>query len=106
MRAILIEPTTRVDVSAAQRYGEIVYIFEKNESRPSIWTEEFVQVAMIRLEQMNYDPKADTIIIAGAIVPLIKLIGCLTANFGRIRVLCHSAIERDYTLQEIGQCIN
>ena len=101
-RAFVLEPCSRLDVSPASKFGEIEYIFQKNDGRPSIWTEEFAQAAMKKLKACGYDPAIDFIIIAGRIIPMIKLIAALAAEYQNVRVLFHDAIERDYVHQTIG----
>lgn len=105
-RAFVLEPCRRIDVSRASKYGEILYIFERNDGRPSIWTDEFVIEAIERLKNTRYDPARDYFILAGSIVPLAKVVAALAAEYGHVRALAFSATDRDYIQQELGRCMN
>lgn len=92
----------KVDARNAERFGTLVYIFQPNEYRPSIWDEAFRDAAIARLDKMDYDPTVDYIIVAGAIVPLTLVLTELVATFGEIQVLFYSASEREYTAKTVG----
>jgi len=102
MKAIVIEQACKINVSRAKAYGELSYIFPTGASRSSIWSEEFMDEALTSLAAMEYQPRLDCIVLVGAVVPLTKIIARLVAIYGQIRVLCWSATERDYILQEVG----
>lgn len=100
-RAILIEKT-KVDTSQAQLFGDVVHVFPPGKERSSIWSDEFLDEALNSLADMEYDPVSDYIILVGQLVPLTKVIARLVSIYNNIRVLCWSATERDYVLQEFG----
>lgn len=100
-KAILIEKT-KMDVSSAAVFGEIVHVFPKGRPRSSIWSDDFLEEAIESLADLEYDPAIDYIILVGQLVPLTKVIARLVSIYNRIRILCWSATERDYLLQEVG----
>lgn len=102
MRCFVIEPVRNVDINAADKFGNIVVLFPAGVSRPSIWEESYVAAVLKKLASYSYDPDTDYLVIAGPVVPLVKVIGMLCSTYSKIRALCWSASERDYILQEIG----
>ncbi len=100
-RAFVLE-RCNVDVSKASVFGNIVYVFDGNQRRSSIWSTNFITDVCSRLKDLEYDPANDYFVIVGPIVPLCKTIGHLVAQYGLIRALCWSASECSYTIQEIG----
>jgi hypothetical protein len=96
-RAFILEPA-HVNVSKAEPFGELVYIWPKNSHRPSIWTSEFLQATTARLEdELDYYPTDDYFVVAGNMVPMAMVMTHLALRNGIIRLLLYSASERCYT---------
>lgn len=104
-RCFLIEPV-KLDIRDARTYGEIVLLFNENDRRPSIFsTESFLKAVQRRLEEENYDPLIDYILIAGPMVTVVVTAAEMAAAYGRIKVLMFNSNENQYIERSIGQNI-
>lgn len=100
---VFVLEQTEVDVSPAKEYGRIAHVFRPNERRPSIWTPEFREELLETFVEMGYDPENDYVVIAGRMVPLVKMVATLVAEYRTIRVLFYVSSEERYIVQRIGQ---
>jgi hypothetical protein len=100
-RAVILEKCN-FDVSGAEVYGDLVYVFPQGEGRSSIWSEAFVQEIKQRLAEMRYDAKVDYFVVAGKMVPLVTMIGVLLELYGHVRVLFYSSTDRYYVPRTLG----
>lgn len=101
-KVILVEKPRKLNTDKTEPFGDTHYIFPPGAARSSIWNDDFETEALHALYDMGYDPKTDYIVLAGPTVTLIKVIARMISVYNVIRVLCWSATEQDYLLQEIG----
>ncbi len=101
-KVILVEKPRKLDTTKTEPFGQTRYIFPPGAVRSSIWHDDFETEALNALYDMNYDPKIDYLVLAGPVVTLTKVIARMISVYNVIRVLCWSATEQDYLLQEIG----
>jgi hypothetical protein len=105
-RVFMIEPCRpELNVSSAETYGKIRHVFNKDESRPSIWTEEFVGEVIKRLDNAHFDPDVDYFIIAGSTVPVTTIACSIVAAYGHVKLLGFCASGRHYIPLEIGESV-
>lgn len=99
-RVFVLEPCS-LDISRAARFGEIVYIFRKGMRRRSIWDDEFKQEVMGALDENEYDPKKDYLLVAGHMVPLVLFISAALRHYTGINVLFYCSTDRDYVSRSL-----
>lgn len=96
MRVIVYEPTN-LDIEKAHKFGNIEYMFNESDSRPSIWeTEEFVEACSRRLDELKFDPNVDSFVVAGASVPLTAITSLMSRKYKEFKVLFWHSSVRDY----------
>lgn len=84
------------DVSAAAKFGEVVYLFDADGSRPSIWSDEFGEQVVKTLMNWRFNPDEDFILCTGKMVPLMMLSLTALAEFEVINLLLYNSVEREY----------
>lgn len=101
-RVFAVEPL-RLDISQATKYGELVYMWGQHERRPSIWSDEFIMCADGKLQEMNFDAECDMLLIAGDIIPLVRIVAHMSSLYGRkFKALCWNSHARDYVVSLLG----
>ena len=98
-RVFLVEPVrANIDVSSAEKFGELVYIFGPNAKRVSVFkTQEYCVAVLDILRSMDYDPEEDIFCISGSMVPVAVTLSALVAEFvAGIEVLFYNSIEDGY----------
>jgi len=101
-KAWVIEPT-KVDVRQAEAYGSITYVFDKGETRVSIWDVMFTDSVLDALDAKGFNPVRDYIVVTGNMVTLTLAITAMVSTYGSIRALLYSATERAYVLRLLGE---
>lgn len=104
-RVFVLEDQNSVDISKARIFGEEVYLFSKNEEdRPNVWTERFCDECVERLEQQNYNPEIDYLLIVGHMPPIIILVATIIRNWGEcesVKALFWTKQAQNYLLMEL-----
>jgi hypothetical protein len=100
-RSFVLEPC-KPDVSAAEKYGKVTYVFGPEYRRCSIWDDAFPATVMLRLRELGYNPEEDYLVIAGHVVPLVQAVVTCIVEWGHINVLFFSATDRDYIARRLG----
>lgn len=95
-RCFLVMRSTK-DVSGAEKHGDIVLLFPDNERRPSFWNSDFIELALAKLEQYEYDPGFDYLLMAGNVVP-ISLVAAAVARESEVgpQFLFFDAAQQGY----------
>lgn len=66
---ILEEARRHLDTSSAARYGDITYLFDPGERRPSVFqVQEFVESVHAALVRKAFDPDEDSWVIVGSML--------------------------------------
>jgi len=94
-RVFILEPT-RVDVSAAEEFGDITYVFGQGERRVSIWNTLFAEHTVASMENVGFDPTTDCFAVVGHLVPLTLALIALLKKHQAVNILLYSAIDRCY----------
>lgn len=98
-RCFAVEPlrSSSIDISAAREFGDIRYLFENGEKRPSVYaTEKYSSELIRRLKDRKYNPEIDLIVLVGSLIPVTLLVAQLTKEFGSVPVLMYDTHERKY----------
>ena len=99
-RVIILEPC-HVDVSSADRYGELVTLFPGRRSSP-FDTDEYEAEILSGLKSISYDPDEDVICLAGKIVCVSVLCALLAREYGAFGALLFDASGCRYVRRVIG----
>lgn len=107
-RVFLLETAQNVDVTSAMEYGPLIPLFKREQTndKPSIWGEEFIDEFIYRLEQQNYNPEVDYLLIAGHMVPIAIWVASVTKEWDEARfvqLLLWSSGYGRYVVKKIGE---
>jgi hypothetical protein len=102
-RAFILEPQEKLDLRPAKLWGDIVYIFAEYDSRPSIWHQKLIDDAIGILQQYDYDPDKDYLIVAGAMVPLVMFVSAVCEVWRCPKVLYWDMRHRCYVERRLGR---
>lgn len=94
---IIEHPRNNIDVSKAANFGEIVYLFGKEDRRCSAWDHKrFGRRVLGRLKELNYNPEEDFICVVGAMLVIINSIIAIAQSQETFKLLLFNSIEDDY----------
>lgn len=99
---LFAEVDSRLDLSDAERFGEIVKLYEPSERLPNIFGPEFEEDIYQRLMRFRYDPEVDYFIVVGSLIPLFR-VATVLSTFDEVpfKVLLFNAVTQSYTEVEI-----
>lgn len=100
-RVFILQPGNK-DFSGADKFGDVAYIYDKNEPRPSIWDENFVREALDRLVDADYQPRHDYVMLAGHMVPIVLFCCALCNAYPAPKVLCYDIVSGNYVTRSLG----
>jgi len=97
-KVFLVErPRGTIDLSTTEKYGEIVYIFDHNERRPSLFdVNQFMGAVLQKLKELEYKPEMDYICVTGGMIPVCLMIAALAYEGTEMNLLLYSATESKY----------
>jgi len=102
MSKVFILEQVNFSLKNAEDYGELLYVFSPNSQRCSIWDREFGECVIDRLEENDYDPREDYLLVAGKIVSLSIVVASVAAAYGEIALLLFSSNLQRYVPRTIG----
>lgn len=103
MSKVFVLERVQQDIEQAERFGEIEYVFDFGDLRPSIWkAKEFSESVIDALEIKRFDPERDLFAITGHIIPITLAMARMIKEYGRIRVLFFKLPDREYVEKELG----
>jgi hypothetical protein len=88
---------TKYNLEGAEKFGELMYIFPPDESRPSVWTNQYrlnIEHALDKI--LEFDPALDYVLLVGQILPLAILINILSSKYRAFKALVFNAGSREY----------
>ena len=86
------------DLSAASKFGEVEYIFERPPSPFKV--DDLVHGVLKSLEEMNFDADEDFIVMTGPPDRLATLRGTICVNYeGPFKILIFDATSHQYSLR-------
>ncbi len=88
MRVFLVEKSQRsFDLSSAEHYGELNYLFSHREGRPSLLNAEAYQAYVLnRLKELEFDLENDLFCVTGSILAVTQAMAALVVYAGLDRV--------------------
>lgn len=97
-RVILFEkPRQNIDISHAESFGEVHYLFSDERRRCSAFNTDLFQATILKeLDRMRYDPEEDYICIAGSMIVIAIGVVAVAKGYGDFKVLLFSSTENSY----------
>jgi hypothetical protein len=97
-RVFIVEsPRPTIDVTSAQRFGELVPIFGPGSRRASVFQPaEYAADVLAALADLQYDPKVDYFIMTGALLPTAVALAAIAERHREVRLLMFSSHESVY----------
>jgi len=103
-RVFMLQPH-KVDISPAFEYGQVRFIFKKGENRPSIWSDDFVEEVLNRLEDEEFNPQVDFLLAAGNFVPVVRAFAAIAKRYTPTpKVLFYDAVQARYLPLRLVSC--
>lgn len=97
-RVFVLElPRNGMSLANADHFGEVVTLFEKHGTRPSIFQLDAFSMAVVRSLQANdYDPAVDYLCLTGSVIACALMLASVAATYGAVNVLLFSAGDEQY----------
>jgi len=92
----------KFNTEGAEQFGEMVYLFPADKARPSIWAAQYRNAIVAALEEIEYDPNLDYVLLVGQIYPLTVLVNVLTQRYRMFKVLVFNSTTREYQTEIFG----
>jgi len=100
MSTFLIErPRRPLDLSGLEEYGDVAYIFEDDDRRPSLFsTDAYIKAVMGQLRLLAFDPEKDYFVLTGPSICLALGLLAVTwyADHTSVKVLAWNAPTSSY----------
>ncbi len=94
---IIERPRNNIDVSKAREYGDIIYIFNSQDRRPSAWEHvQFGRMALQRLKELNFDNETDFICIVGTMLIVSVVIIAVAQHHSIFNILLFNCVTSRY----------
>lgn len=99
-RAFAVTKGTRLDLTDAERYGEVTFLFDRFDVSP-MDGEEFVDAVRDKLVRAGFDPDRDFFIVAGPVLPVTLAFGAVCSQWHTVKVLMFDARESRYAARRV-----
>ena len=94
---IIEHPRNNIDVSKAKDFGQIVYLFDRDDRRCSAWDhKKFGREVLSRLKELDYKPEEDYICVVGAMLIVVNSIIAISQNYKVFVMLLFNSVEDTY----------
>ena len=100
-RCIMFEPTA-FDTSKLKEFGEITYLFTKEVGRRPLRDQMLECQIINRLQQLQYDPTLDLIVMTGSQLTLLIFATTAVSGYGAIQTLVFDILTRSYNERSMG----
>lgn len=101
-RVFFASRNQRFDVTAAEPFGEIVYLFERDRPSP-LRTQKVYDGILERMLSNDFDPNLDYIVLTGPNVYVAVLLAVAVAEFGGTKMLVFDAPNDRYIEQDLTE---
>jgi len=97
-KVFILEPVRQsLDVSKAEAYGEIIYIFRSESRRCSVWDHQSFSAAVLsELKILKFNPKTDFICIVGAMLTVTIAVIAITQRYKEFNALLFNSVSSNY----------
>jgi len=100
-RCFMLEPCAKVTDDLAE-FGDIVFMFKRSDSRPSIFSERFQALVEQRLRELEFDPEYDYFVMTGYMIGICVVVSVLSRMFVAFDTLIFHAPTSSYTEVTLG----
>jgi len=96
-RVILAEPNHRFDLTAASKFGQIIFLSPSRLDKDDIvYNFEFLLNAMKKIE---YDPSEDMVCLTGQIMTVSTLFAAVTHEYDEFKMLVFNSAMNTYSIR-------
>lgn len=93
---VLALEISKYDLSSCNSFGFLQFIFPPDGPKPSVWTREYRLEIERALEDYEFDPAIDYIVLVGQMLPLAILVNILSTKYRAFKALVFNANSREY----------
>lgn len=94
-RVLMVAPHKKYDVSGAERFGEIEYVLDGWRGS-AFQPEELIECILSRLEELQYDPLRDYLLLTGGQYLIVTLCAAVASKHKRYLALMFNASTEKY----------
>ncbi len=99
---IVEEPKANIDITKAERFGELVFVFDPHDRRCSVFDcQQFGENVLKQLDTHDFSPEEDYLCIVGSMITVMMMLLAASARWPIIRTLFYSANEGQYVSRVI-----
>lgn len=99
MRAFVLQPSNKYDISMVEAYGEIVYLIDEYLS--PFDPDKTIQRMRDSLDRLKFNPNQDAIVLTGASILISIFLSVLTHDYKKVKTLLFDARTAKYKLVTI-----
>lgn len=96
MRAFVLQPSNKYDISMVEAYGEIVYLVDEYLS--PFDPDETIRRMRDRLDELKFNPDQDAIVLTGASILISMFLSVLVYDYHKVKTLLFDARTAKYKL--------
>jgi hypothetical protein len=94
---IIEQPRSNIDISRAEQFGELVYLFDSNARRCSVFHHhDFGRAILEQLVAANFDYKDDYVCIVGSMLTVAVALIAIAQSFDTFKALLFNSVESEY----------
>ena len=105
-RVFMIDSDPKHDVSDARRFGSLQTLWGRHEPRPSVFSHAFVKETTSRMDELEYDPEVDYIVVTGNVVMNTVLITSLAMRDDTVNLLLYDSAMEEYVHKTFMRPVN
>ena len=101
-RVFVMDKDPRRDVSDAGRYGELLFVYDAGEHKPSVWSNAMIKDVLDRMTRMEYDADIDYVVVTGNTVMITLVVCSLLARDGMLNLLLFDSAQEEYVHKTVS----
>ncbi len=95
-RVIYLDNSLRGKTTQAVQFGEVVFLFDEYDTRPSSFDPTFQLTLKEKLYELDFDPETDYIAVTGKYINTVLLVATVVVTFGTVSLLLFDARLQRY----------
>lgn len=100
-RVFVLHPVD-LNLRKAEDFGDLEYVFDEHDERPSIWSDEFYSQVIEHLRGARFDSSNDHFLVVGNMMTVTRTVSALQSAFGKFKALYFDAVKRGYVSVTLG----
>ena len=103
-RVFVIEPPKQFfDMSSAEKFGKIIYVFDHEDRRCSAWEHvKFGQTVLKRLKDFDFDNDKDFICVVGSMLTVSISIIAIAQHYSVFNALLFHSVDDSYVSKQFN----